>query len=279
VATTIAELDSQAGPLVEVGVSPHAPYTVGPELWGALGARSDLSERRWATHLAESPDESLLLATGGGPLADLFARRGSAPGRWPGSGGPVARLHDGGALRPGLVAAHCVQLQAGDPARLREARVAVAHCPTSNRRLRCGRLPIEALREHGVAVGLGTDSPASAGDYDLRAEARACGEAHAAAELTPAELLRLATLGGAAALGLDDAVGTIEPGKRADLVAVARSGVAPAADPAAAALDPAAEVVLVMVDGRILLRDDTVLSLDRDAILAHAGEARDRLER
>jgi 5-methylthioadenosine/S-adenosylhomocysteine deaminase len=280
VATRVAELDEQAGPLVQVGVSPHAPYTVGPELWAALTARGDLADRPWATHLAESPVESRLLASGDGPLAELFARRGSTPGRWQGSGSPVARLHAGGALRAGLVAAHCVQLEAHDAARLREAGVAVAHCPVSNHRLRCGRLPIASLRDHGVIIGLGTDSPASAGDYDLRAEARACAETHGdTAPLRADELLRLATLGGAEALGLARRIGTIEPGKRADLVAVTPLPGTSRADPSAAALAAAAAVTLVMVDGLTVMEQGSPLTLDRDAILARAVEARARLAR
>ncbi len=280
VSARVADLDEQAGPLVQVGVSPHAPYTVGPELWAALSARGELVHRPWATHLAESPAESRLLASGDGPLAELFARRGSAPGRWQGSGGPVSRLHAGGALRRGMVAAHCVQLEAHDPARLREAGVAVAHCPVSNRRLRCGRLPIAALRDHGVTIGLGTDSPASAGDYDLRAEARACGEAHGdTAPLQAGELLRLATLGGAEALGLAGQIGTIEPGKRADLVAITPPPGTREPDPCAAALDANATVSLVVIDGRTVMDRGRPLTLDRDAVLARGAEARSRLAR
>ena len=280
VAARVADLDEQAGPLVRVGVSPHAPYTVGPELWAALSERLELAQRPWATHLAESPAESRLLASGDGPLAELFARRGSEPGRWRGSGGPVSRLQAGGALRPGMVAAHCVQLEADDPARLRTAGVAVAHCPVSNRRLRCGRLPIAALRDHGVTIGLGTDSPASAGDYDLRAEARACADAHGdAAALQAGELLRLATLGGAEALGLAGQVGTIEPGKRADLVAITPPPGTRRSDPCAAALDPDAAVTFAMVDGRTVMSRAGPLTLDRHAILTGAEEARSRLAR
>lgn len=279
-AARIAALDEQAGPLVRVGVSPHALYTVGPELWAALADRADLANRPWATHLAESPAESRLLASGDGPLAELFARRGSTPGRWPGSDGPVARVHAAGALRPGLVAAHCVQLDSTDPGRLREAGVAVAHCPISNRRLRCGRMPIASLREEGVIIGLGTDSPASAGDYDLRAEARACAETHdGAVALGAGELLRLATLGGAEALGVADRIGTIEPGKRADLVAVRPSGATPATDPSAAVLDAASTVTMVMVDGRVVMDRGTPVTLNRDAILQRVPQARSRLVR
>jgi 5-methylthioadenosine/S-adenosylhomocysteine deaminase len=189
-------------------------------------------------------------------------------------------LHAAGALRPGLVAAHCVQLDPTDPGRLREAGVAVAHCPSSNRRLRCGRMPIASLREEGVVIGLGTDSPASAGDYDLRAEARACAETHdGAVTLDADELLRLATLGGAEALGLADRIGTIEPGKRADLVAVTPSGATAATDPSAAALDASSTVTMVVVDGRVVMDRGTPVTLDRDAILQRSPQARSRLVR
>jgi 5-methylthioadenosine/S-adenosylhomocysteine deaminase len=278
IARRVLDLDEEAGPLVRVGVSPHAPYTVGPAFWTALAADPDLGRRPWATHLAESPDESRLLAAGDGPLADLFAARGATPGRWPGDGGPVARLHDGGGLRPGLIAAHCVQLDPDDPVRLRDAGVAVAHCPVSNRRLDCGRFPIELLRGSGVPVGLGTDSPASGGDYDIRAEARACGEAHrGVAPLGSDDLLALATLGGAEALGLADAIGTIEPGKRADLVAVMPPSGLDLTDPCAAALHADGGVALVMVDGVTVLEAGTPVALDWATILARAVEARARL--
>ena len=271
-------LDAAAGPLIRVGVSPHAPYTVGPDFWAALVADPDLAGRSWATHLAESPSESRLLTAGDGPLAELFATRGAVPGRWPGAGGPVARLHEGGALRPGLVAAHCVQLDRDDPVRLRDAGVAVAHCPMSNRRLDCGRFPIERLRDAGVTMGLGTDSPASAGHYDVRAEARACGEEHRhLTSLRAGELLRLATMGGAEALGLGHAIGTIETGKRADLVAVMPPPGADGSDPSAAALDADGVVALVMVDGVVALERGVPLTLDRDAIQASASAARARL--
>src|SRR5438067_11208053 len=119
-----------------------------------------------------------------------------------------------------MVVAHCVQLEPGDAERLASSGVGVAHCPQSNAALGCGRAPLEQLAAAGVPVGLGTDSPASAGPYDVRAEARACALVHGAARAPScdaAALVRLATLGGAAALGLERAVGSLEPGKRADL--------------------------------------------------------------
>jgi 5-methylthioadenosine/S-adenosylhomocysteine deaminase len=271
-AKRVTALDDDRDSRVQIGVSPHAPYTVGPDFWEALVNHPDLADRSWATHLAESPDESELLGSGTGPLAQLFAARGTEPGRWPGQGSPVARLDRAGVLRPGLIAAHCVHLDADDPARLAAAGVGVAHCPISNATLACGDAPIARLRDAGVTLGLGTDSPASAGDYDLRADARAAGPG---ASLTPAQIIELATLGGATTLGLDRLVGSIETGKRADLIAV--TGAPGGADPHAAVLDPTARVSLVLVDGVVLLEDGEPVMLDQGAILARAATSRQRL--
>ena len=274
----LAELDAAVGPRGRVGISPHAPYTVGPGFWRALRERFDGEGRPWATHLAESAAEERVIAHGDGPLGDLFARADLEPGRWPGGDGdgPVPRLARAGALEPGLVAAHCVRLGPGDAATLAREGVGVAHCPRSNAYLRCGRAPLEELREAGVAVGLGTDSPASGGDYDLRAEARACWRAHAPVmDLDDDALLRLITLDAARAAGLDASVGSLAPGRRADLVvlAPARSG----GPPAAAALDPGTLVELVVVDGEIVFLDGAPTRVDAGASDARAEEVRGRL--
>ena len=280
-AEAVAALDDDAGPLVAVGVSPHAPYTVGPALWRALDAHPDLGARPWATHLAESPEETALLASGDGGLAELFRRAGFRAARWPdGGGSPVARLAAAGALREGLIAAHCVQLEPGDPERLAASGVGVAHCPQSNARLRCGRAPLERLAAAGAAVGLGSDSPGSAGAYDLRAEARACALVHGAAGHEPpdaAALLRLATLGGARALGLEDRVGSLSAGKRADLVAFDPAPGTEPGDPAAVALDPRSSVRLAMVDGRVVLDEDGPALVARAEVLDRASGARSGL--
>ena len=93
-AEAVAALDAAVGPRGRAGVSPHAPYTVGPELWAALRAHPGLAGRPWATHLAESADEESVIATGDGPLGALFAGAGLEPGRWegpPGAGAGGAR--------------------------------------------------------------------------------------------------------------------------------------------------------------------------------------------
>jgi cytosine/adenosine deaminase-related metal-dependent hydrolase len=281
VAERVAGLDADAGPGVRIGVSPHAPYTVGPALWRALAADPRLSERPWATHLAESEAEARVVAGGDGPLADVFADVGFAPARWGGAEGEttVSRTARGGALRRGLVAAHCVRLGADDPATLRACGVSVAHCPRSNEHLRVGRAPLVALRAAGVRMGLGSDSPASGGDYDLRAEARACARVHADAgepeRLDWADVLRLATLGGAEALGLEGEVGSLAPGTRADLVVLRPSG--PVGDPHRAALDAATRVEAVIAGGDVVVSDGRPALVEADAIDARASESRGRL--
>ena len=273
-----AALDAAVGPRGRVGVSPHAPYTVGPALWAALREHPDLAPRPWTTHLAESAHEAPAIAGAGGALADLFAAAGLTPGRWNGEdgAGAVARVAAGGGLSPGLVAAHCVHVGAEDLRLLAAYAVGVAHCPRSNAHLLCGRAPLAALRAAGASLGLGTDSPASGGDYDLRAEARACRDAHAGAlALDAGALLEMITRGGARAIGLDHTVGSLAPGMRGDLVALAPGG--PVADPVAACLDPAARVVEVVVDGEILLRDGAPTRVDPAEVERRADEVRARL--
>lgn len=277
IAESVRELRRAAGPNVRVGVGPHAPYSVGPELWAALLAHPELAQGPWACHLAESPSEVEVIATGGGPLALLFASLGVVPGRWPGEArdSVVVRAALAGALASGMVAAHCVQLSPGDAALLADHDVRVATCPTSNAHLRCGVAPLGAMRAAGLRPGIGTDSPASAGPYDVRAEARTLGTVHAlAGEPLPAhELVRMASADGAAALGLDE-VGTLTPGKRADLVAVDPPAEARGRDPFAAFLHPEGRVVAVAVDGRALVWQERVLASDVASIETAGAEAR-----
>lgn len=271
----------EAGSRVQMGVSPHSPYTVGPELWSEVLADPILGAAPLAAHVAESPDEVLLLDQQVGPLVEAITSVGRDPARWPGGGpGVVSRLEAAGALVPGLVAAHCVQLDEDDAALLAARDVRMAHCPHSNARLRCGDAPVELLQALGVPVGLGTDSPASAGAYDLRDEARWAAEGVARRGGTPlaADMLAMATIGSARVLGMDDQVGSLGPGKRADMVAIRPFDGAPVeADPSLVALDPRSPVVAAWVDGQQVLGPDGPALLDAGAIEADAAEARARI--
>jgi 5-methylthioadenosine/S-adenosylhomocysteine deaminase len=202
-----------ASDTVRIGISPHAPYTCTVDLYRAC-AELGLPV---ATHLAESDDETAFLTTGGGGWQS-FAEMLVPP---PGTTG-IRALADAGLLDSNVIAAHCVKADEEEIELLAEHDVAVAHCPRSNGILGCGVAPLAALREAGIRVCIATDSPASTPSFDMFDEMRAAIVGARAREgrpdaLTAADALELATLGGARALGLDDRLGSLVPGKQADL--------------------------------------------------------------
>jgi aminodeoxyfutalosine deaminase len=222
---------SCAAPPVEAGVSPHAPYTVSARLYREAARFARRAGLRLATHVAESPAEVELLAKGTGAIPRTYrAARMWNAGDWTPPGvSPVAYLWGADALGPQTLVIHAVQVDGTDIATLAASGAAVAHCPRSNARLRCGSAPVGALLAAGVLVGLGTDSLASNASLDMFAEMRAAlraaaeraaaGDSNAAA-VTAERVLRMATLEGAAALGWADRTGSLEPGKVADVIAV-----------------------------------------------------------
>ena len=232
------ELHTRIEPLlgdrVAVGVSPHAPYTCTLEVYRACAAL----ELPQATHFAESTAEREWLVHGAGdwsPLAGLLVPP-------PGETG-IRMLAAEGLLGPGLMAAHCVHADDEEIALLAAHGVGVAHCPRSNGYLGCGVAPLEELRAAGVAVSIATDSPASTPSLDMFEEIRAAlvgarARAGRPDALPAADALELATLGGARVLGIADQVGSLVPGKQADLtvISLANSPFDPVEDPVIAAV-------------------------------------------
>jgi 5-methylthioadenosine/S-adenosylhomocysteine deaminase len=219
---------------VQVGVSPHAPYTCTLELYEAC-AELGLPV---ATHLAESVSERLYLLDGSGDWS-AFSELLVPP---PGTTG-IRLLAEARLLSPGVMAAHCVDVDDDEIALLAEGGAGVAHCPRSNGFLGCGVAPLEELLAAGIPIGIATDSPASTPSFDLFEEARtAIVAARARAgrpdALSAARALELTTLGGARVLGLDEQVGSLVPGKQADLVVVSLEGSPfdPVEDPATAVI-------------------------------------------
>jgi cytosine/adenosine deaminase-related metal-dependent hydrolase len=215
--------------LVRLGVSPHAPYTC------------SLDTYRWClslgipvgTHLAESANENEWLEHGSGPLYGIPILVPPTGKRAVPSLEPV--------LGPDLLCAHCVEVNAEEVALLAERNVPVAHCPRSNALLGCGTAPVAELRAADVRVGLGTDSPASTPSFDMFEEMRSAiymarARSKRPEALLAADALRMATLDAARALRIEDQVGTLTPGKRADLTVVSLAGSPyhPVEDPAAA---------------------------------------------
>lgn len=205
---------------VRVGLAPHSPYSVSPELFAAL--RADLDSEptaRSAVHLAESTDELELLAEGTGGCRDLLKELGAWTDFWsPPGGSPVEYLSDLGFLDSRVTVVHATQCSGADLERLRALDVCVVACPRSNRHVGVGSPPLEAFYAMGVTVALGTDSLASVDTLSVFDELV---EARRIAPRVPARrLLESATRGGALALGFANEIGTIEPGKRARLIAV-----------------------------------------------------------
>ena len=235
---------------VAVGVSPHAPYTCSQEVYAAAMAL-DLPV---ATHLNESQDELDWLLYGRGPwqpLAEMLVEPAGVSG--------IRSLAAAGLLDERVAAAHCVKVDAEEIALLARHGVAVTHCPRSNALLGCGIAPLEELRAAGLRVGVGTDGVSSVPSHDFFEELRtviatARARSERADALSASEALELATLGGARALGLDGTIGSLVPGKRADLTLVSLSGspYLPWEDPAAAVVYGGSpeRITATLVDGQ-----------------------------
>jgi 5-methylthioadenosine/S-adenosylhomocysteine deaminase len=234
---------------VRPGVSPHAPYSVSIELYEAC-AELGLPI---ATHISESPAEVEYLRTGRGVWGGYKDLLVASPGQ---TGTHLLAAHD--LLGPNVLAAHCVVLDEDEIGLLAATGTGIAHCPRSNAALGCGVAPLTELREAGARVGVGTDSPASAPSFDFFDELRSVvlsARARAARPdvLSAGEALELGTLGSARALGLDAEIGSLVPGKRADVAVVSMTGSAylPWEDPAGALVFGGSpeRVIATYVDG------------------------------
>jgi cytosine/adenosine deaminase-related metal-dependent hydrolase len=212
----VERLGRFAGRRVRIGVSPHAPYTVSGTLYAATAAWAREAGLPIAVHLAESPAESALLASGTGAFAEAWHNRG-IPMPAPLGHSPVAWLEEHRVLSERTLCIHVVQAGPADVQRLARANAAVAHCPLSNRAHGHGEAPLAALLAAGLRVGLGTDSVMSVGTLDLLADARA---ARALAGLDAARALALCTRDAARALGLEREIGVLAPGRWGDCVVI-----------------------------------------------------------
>ncbi len=247
---------------VEWGLSPHAPYTVSERLYREVAHLARRLGLRMASHVAESRAETRLLSKGNGALALAYKAAHLWTGqRWtPPKTSPMTYVARSGALGPDMLAVHAVQLDGGDVGTLAAGGAAVAHCPRSNRYLRCGTAPVAEMKAAGVTIGLGTDSLASNYSLDILAEMRAALAAareraarnDALAPPSPGDILAMATLDGAKALGWDKLVGSLEAGKRADVAAVRLPDREAHSADLLAEMVMSGEVKMTMVDGDVL---------------------------
>jgi cytosine/adenosine deaminase-related metal-dependent hydrolase len=251
---------------VRIGVSPHAPYTVSDDLYEATTQFAVDERLPMALHIAEADLETQLVERGRGRFAEGLRARGIAIRRRAKS--PIALLDRLGVLDAKPLLIHCVRLIDGDLERIARSGSAVVHCPSANAKLGHGVAPIRELLDANVPVGLGSDSVASNNRMDILEEARVAALFQAARlrrhdALTTSEALRLATLGGAQALGLGNQIGSLEVGKDADLAAfsLATPRGVPVHEPEAAALYAlrGGDATFAAIAGRVLLRDGALV--------------------
>jgi 5-methylthioadenosine/S-adenosylhomocysteine deaminase len=203
----LATRDAYLGePLLSFCLAPHAPYTVGDETLKRIAVLAEELDVPIHTHVHETLGE----------IEQGIAQHGVRP---------LERLRRLGIVGPRLIAVHAVHLDGRELDLLAREGVSVAHCPSSNLKLASGIAPVADMRALGIRVGVGTDGAASNNRLDVMTEMRTAallakavsGDARA---VSAAEALEMATLEGARALGLDADIGSIEPGKAADLAAV-----------------------------------------------------------
>lgn len=243
--------------LVEVGLSPHATYTVSRRLFELITAFSVKAKIKLSIHASEAADEHSLLTRGEGLFANLYGKLGVS---WDVPNcRPIEFLESTGVLSAKPLLAHCVTVTDPDIETIAASGSKIAHCPKSNAKFGHGYAPFEKFLDAGIAVGLGSDSVASNNMCDIIEEARFAAFSARNREdherfISARDVLTAATLGGAKALGLEDKVGTLEVGKEADIavVSLGRPSQTPLNDVEAAIVfsSNARDVVMTMVAGK-----------------------------
>lgn len=284
----LAEARAAAPAHLDIGLTPHSPYAASSRVYQAVSAMARERGLKVMSHVAESKDELTYVRSGSGKLAHDYRERMG----WermlvqPFGVSPIKYLQQWGAFDADFLAVHCVLVTHDDIRILKAKRVAVAHCPKSNAKLGCGVAPLADLLRQGVRVGLGTDSPASSNIMDMFGEMRTMLFLQRAVEhdvkvLDAPQCIRIATLGGAEALGMEDQVGSLEPGKFADFIAVdvSKSHFTPIDDPYSALVYGANQddVRMTVVGGRCVYRDGEFTDLDAESIRGAAYGVRDQL--
>ena len=254
-------------PLIATAFAPHAPYTVNDANFERVRMLADQLDVPVHLHLHETAQE----------VEQSIEKYGQRP---------IARLDRLGLVNDRLIAIHMTQLTEAEIHLCAERGVSVVHCPESNLKLASGFCPACALERAGVTLAVGTDGCASNNDLDMFSETRtaallAKAVAQDAAALDAFSALRAATLGGAKAIGFDDRIGSIEPGKEADLVCV---------DLSALETQPLHHVVSqliyatgrqqvsdVWIAGKAKLRQRVLVEMDIDGVIANARQWRERI--
>lgn len=252
--------------LVNVAFGPHAPYTLSNATLERVAVLAEELDAAIQVHLHETAQE----------VKDSIAQHGVRP---------TERLNQLGILGPGTEAVHMTQVTDADVDVLSSTNTSVIHCPKSNLKLASGFCPVNELLQNGVKIGLGTDSAASNNCLNMLEEMRfasllAKSISEDATALKAQESLYMATLGGASALGLEAEIGSLEPGKSADMISIRMDNL-----PSQPLYDVVSQVVYSAptqvwnswVNGKQLLQDNELTTLNQNEILARANDWRQKI--
>ncbi len=248
----IREFDGAAGGRIRTALSPHAPYSCAREVWERAIELALEHDVMIHTHLSETEGE----------VKDSYKQHGVSP---------VQYLAELDALKARILAAHCVHLSAEDIELLAHRGVHVAHCPTSNMKLGSGIAPIDKLIKSGVNVAIGTDGAGTNNNLDMFEEVRLAAFLQKVkgnpTALPASQVLKMGTLNGAQALGLE-AAGTLEEGQKADLIILDldRPHMVPTHNLISNVVYAAgsADVQTVIIEGKIVMEDREILTFDEE---------------
>ena len=252
----------QQDPLVSIAVEPHSAYLCGPELLKKAFKLSQSHNLTFVIHLAESKSEVE-------QIKERFDRT------------PVEHLAELGILAPNVLACHCVELTENDIALLKRFDVKVAHNVESNMKLASGVAPIPRLLDEGICVGMGTDGCASNNDLDLFQEMDSVAKLHKAKSLDPTVMdadtvLKMATISGARALGLEAVTGSLEKGKKADLIIVDtnKPHLTPMYNPVSHLVYAAkgSDVTTSIINGTVVMNDGRLKTMDIQAVMDNVNK-------
>ncbi|MEN8256432.1 MAG: amidohydrolase [Thermodesulfobacteriota bacterium] len=249
-------------PLITVTVDPHAVYTCSPDLLVRLKEKAVEHGSRYVIHLSETKSEVQ-------GAVDQFGKS------------PVQHLEGLGLLDSSVLAAHCVEVSPEEIALLAERGAKIAHCPESNMKLASGVAPVAAMRSALLDVGLGTDGAASNNDVDMFAEMDSAAKLQKVHALDPTALpapdvLDMATRGGARVLNAEQLIGSLEVGKRADMIVLDldQPHLTPMYNVASHLVYGArgGDVVHTVINGTVVMENRRLQTLDEEKVLAHCRE-------
>jgi 5-methylthioadenosine/S-adenosylhomocysteine deaminase len=252
----------QEDPLISIAVEPHSGYRCGPELLKKAFKLSQSHNLTFVIHLAESKSEVE-------QIKERFGRT------------PVEHLAELGILAPNVLACHCVELTENDIALLQRFDVKVAHNAESNMKLASGVAPIPRLLDEGICVGMGTDGCASNNDLDLLQEMDSVAKLHKAKSLDPTVMdadtvLKMATIMGARALGLEAVTGSLEKGKKADLIIVDtnKPHLTPMYNPVSHLVYAAkgSDVTTSIINGTVVMNDGRLKTMDLNNVMDNVNK-------